>query len=424
MTDTTPTGTPREDWTLDQLGEFARQVAKRSAHDAWNLGRAYTIAKAKAKAEGQKIGAWRRQWIPFVSQPTLSRYEAVGRLAEEDVLGKGIAEVYRLLELLPAKDDSPATANGEAVTPLTETATEGPPVPPAAPSDRPPEPDSLLLRVAKVATLVRSLVNDLADLDPKAEEAEALGEDLIPLTVTSPPYNDLRKYGGHSWDFGAVAAQLARVTRPGGVVCWVVQDGFKDGFRTLTSFRQAIRFVEETGLSLWETLIAEMVNFSRPNPRRYYATHHYCFVLSKGRPRTVNRQQDRKNKLAGLMRRDVHRRGRDGIVRRGDHPKPIAPFGVRTTVWRYPAGGRTTSRDREAFLHPALMHEELARDLILTFSNPYDVVLDPFAGAGTTAKMAMLEGRRWLGFEVNEEYVAIARERLKKTERQLWASLE
>jgi site-specific DNA-methyltransferase (adenine-specific) len=61
-------------------------------------------------------------------------------------------------------------------------------------------------------------------------------------------------------------------------------------------------------------------------------------------------------------------------------------------------------------------------DLNLSFSRPYDVVLDPLAGAGTTSKMALLTGRRWLGFEVNGAYVALAHERLRKAERQLWAS--
>jgi site-specific DNA-methyltransferase (adenine-specific) len=50
------------------------------------------------------------------------------------------------------------------------------------------------------------------------------------------------------------------------------------------------------------------------------------------------------------------------------------------------------------------------------------VVLDPFGRAGTTAKIALLTGRRWIGFEINPEYIAIAHKRLRKAERQLWAS--
>ena len=46
----------------------------------------------------------------------------------------------------------------------------------------------------------------------------------IDLTVTSPPYDNLRMYKGYSFDFDAVAAELFRVTKDGGVVVWVVND--------------------------------------------------------------------------------------------------------------------------------------------------------------------------------------------------------
>ena len=46
----------------------------------------------------------------------------------------------------------------------------------------------------------------------------------IDLTVTSPPWDDLREYGRHAWDFAAVARELYRVTAPGGVLVWVVGD--------------------------------------------------------------------------------------------------------------------------------------------------------------------------------------------------------
>jgi DNA modification methylase len=123
-----------------------------------------------------------------------------------------------------------------------------------------------------------------------------------------------------------------------------------------------------------------------------------------------------------MMKRNWHRRSPDGSMRKGFLPQPIAPYGRRSNVREYATGFNTTTKGKEAFAHPALMPEALARDLIVSFSRPYDVVLDPFAGAGTTAKMAMLNGRRRLGFEINAEYVAIAHERLRNAERLLWAS--
>ncbi len=251
------------------------------------------------------------------------------------------------------------------------------------------------------------------------EGMSKLPSNSIPLTVTSPPYDRLRIFA--PWDFEAVAGELYRLTEPGGVVCWVVQDGFKKGRRTCTSFKQALYF-EHVGFWVWEVLIVVAKSYQIPTRGRYVSLFHYCFVLTKGRPNTVNLLRDKPNKCAGMMKRAWQRRSPDGSMRKGFLPQPIADFGLRSNVWEYATGFNSTTKDKEAFAHPALMPEALARDLIVSFSRPYDVVLDPFAGAGTTPKMAMLSGRRWLGFEINPEYVHIAEERLRKAERQLWAS--
>ena len=69
--------------------------------------------------------------------------------------------------------------------------------------------------------------------------------------------------------------------------------------------------------------------------------------------------------------------------------------------------------DKIAYKHPAIFPEALAHDHIISWSNPGDVVLDPFMGSGTTAKMAKLTGRKYIGFEISEEYCEIARKRLE-----------
>ncbi len=251
------------------------------------------------------------------------------------------------------------------------------------------------------------------------EGMSKLPSNSIPLTVTSPPYDRVRDFA--EWDFERVADELYRVTKDGGLVCWQVQDAIEDGRRTLTSFKQALHF-ERVGFGIWDVLIIVSRCYMLPNNRRYFAPFSYCFVLSRGRPRTVKILKDRLNKHAGLLKANWHRRRSDGSMRRGKLPAVLPLYGRRTTIWEYVTGFNTTTKDKEAFAHPALMPEALARDLIVGFSRPYDVVLDPFAGAGTTPKMAMLNGRRWLGFEINAEYVAVAHERLRKAERLLWAS--
>ena len=74
------------------------------------------------------------------------------------------------------------------------------------------------------------------------EGMKQIPEGTIDLTVTSPPYDNLREYGGiaEEWSFDkfkAIADELARITKEGGVVVWVIKDGVEEGFETLSSFK-------------------------------------------------------------------------------------------------------------------------------------------------------------------------------------------
>ena len=83
---------------------------------------------------------------------------------------------------------------------------------------------------------------------------------------------------------------------------------------------------------------------------------------------------------------------------------------LRGNVWRY-YSGRDESGDSTGG-HPAVFPFALARDHIASWSNPGDLVLDPFSGSGTTAKAAKTLGRQFIGLEVNPDYCAIAEQRL------------
>ena len=240
----------------------------------------------------------------------------------------------------------------------------------------------------------------------------------IDLVVTSPPYDNLRTYGGHSWDFEGVAQQLWRVIKPGGVVVWVVADATIDGSETGTSFRQALRFME-IGFRLHDTMIYEKDSCQFPETNRYYPVAEIMFVLSKGKPAFVNLIADRPNSCAGQSVATGTKRERDGSLSKVSASR-VAPertvkeFGVRGNVWRYRVGLGKVSQDRFAHRHPAIFPEALARDHILSWSNEGDIVLDPFIGSGTTAKMSRLMGRKFVGIEINPEYCEIARNRLRQ----------
>jgi len=231
-----------------------------------------------------------------------------------------------------------------------------------------------------------------------------LPRECIDLVVTSPPYDDLRTYGGHSWDFFGVAWQLKRVLKPGGVIVWVVADATKDGSETGTSMEQALHF-KRLGLNLHDTMIYRMRGTgAKGSNLAYWQAWEYMLVFSNGKPKTVNRITTERSsdwKAGGRLTRDGKQKPRLDT-------EP-ADEKVRDNVWEYlvgSAGGEVSTG------HPAVFPMKLSRDHVATWSNPGDLVLDPFSGSGTTAKAAKELGRRFLGLEINPEYCAIAERRI------------
>ncbi len=110
----------------------------------------------------------------------------------------------------------------------------------------------------------------------------------IDLVVTSPPYDNLRTYGGHTWDFEGVARELTRVLKPGGVIVWVVADATVNGSETLTSMRQAIHFKDVCGLRVHDTMVYRKNSYMPLTHNRYEQCWEYMFVLSNGKPKSWN----------------------------------------------------------------------------------------------------------------------------------------
>ena len=228
------------------------------------------------------------------------------------------------------------------------------------------------------------------------------------LTVTSPPYDNLRKYKGYSFDFENVAKELYRVTKEGGVVVWIVNDGTIDGGKSLTSFRQALYF-QEIGFKVYDTMIWRKPNPSVPSTNRYYDCFEYMFVFSKGKPKALNLIEDKPNKTYGKAYKSINGIGAEKkLLDNGTtRDKIIKEFSRRHNIWDIAVGKNPTS-------HTAVFPEQLAKDHIISWSNENDIVFDPFMGSGTTAKMAMETNRRWFGIELSQEYCDIIKERLSK----------
>lgn len=224
------------------------------------------------------------------------------------------------------------------------------------------------------------------------------------MTITSPPYDNLRKYKGYSFDFENLAKELYRVTKDGGVVVWIVNDGTIDGGKSLTSFRQALYF-QEIGFKVYDTMIWRKPNPSVPSTNRYYDCFEYMFVLSKGKPKTLNLIEDKPNKTFGKSYKSINGIGAEHNHNGNTRDKTIKEFSRRHNIWDIAVGHNKTE-------HPAVFPEQLARDHIISWSNEGDVIFDPFMGSGTTAKMAEETNRKWVGIELSEEYCDIIKERL------------
>jgi site-specific DNA-methyltransferase (adenine-specific) len=243
----------------------------------------------------------------------------------------------------------------------------------------------------------------------------------IDLTVTSPPYDDLRNYNGYSFNFEEIAKELYRITKQGGIVVWIVGDKTSKGSESLTSFKQAL-FFKEIGFNVHDTMIYAKANpfgSSGKGSLRYRQGFEYMFVLSKGKVTKFNPLKE-PCKHVGQIKTGTSRKNRQSDGLEFDAKRPIEVTvnqeKVLKNIWEYQTGYMHTTKDKIAYEHPAIFPDKLAEDHILSWSNEGDIIFDPFIGSGTTAKMATLNNRKWLGFEISSEYIEIANKRLDNLE--------
>ena len=243
------------------------------------------------------------------------------------------------------------------------------------------------------------------------EGMRMLDKECVDLTVTSPPYDNLRQYNGYSFNFENVAKELYRVTKQGGVVVWVVGDATIKGSETGTSFKEALYF-KEIGFNLHDTMIWEKTGML-PTQDRYYNVFEYMFVFSKGKPKTMNFICDHKTTAGGRVQK------KDACINKGKHEYGDGTFvrnelSRRTNIWRMSIG-----KNKDTQGHPAPFPLQLAQDHIRSWSNNNDVVLDCFMGSGTTAVAALQLSRKYIGFEISQEYVDITNSRIAAETSQL-----
>lgn len=242
-----------------------------------------------------------------------------------------------------------------------------------------------------------------------------MSDNFIDLTITSPPYDNLRDYKGYSFDFESIAKELFRVTKQGGVVVWIVSDATINGSESGTSFRQALYF-KEIGFNIHDTMIWNKTKMPQ-NHNRYEQGFEYMFIFSKGKPNVFNGIRDKENVEFGATAHASYR-DKDGNVKKTSsfNKTKISKFGLRTNVWKHKPC--LSKDDRNG--HPAPFPQSLISDHILSWSNDGDLVYDCFMGSGTTAKMSILNNRNWIGSEISSEYCDIANKRISQLPKTLF----
>ena len=269
----------------------------------------------------------------------------------------------------------------------------------------------------------KELINKILCGDA-VEILKKLENNSIDLTVTSPPYDNLRTYKGaisgkinddsFTFPFAEIAKELYRVTKDGGLIVWIVNDQVIDGGESGSSFKQAIKFMD-IGFKLYDTMIYHKNGAAYHEAARYDAVFEYMFVFLKGkRPNAVNIIKDKPNKWAGSKTFGTpSTRQKDGSVKKMKEGFTVGEFGSRYNVW-YVINGFGFGNDKDSIKHPASFPYSLAEDHVLSWSNEGDIVLDPMVGSGTTALAAKKNNRNYIGIDINQEYVDLTNSRLEK----------
>ena len=250
-----------------------------------------------------------------------------------------------------------------------------------------------------------------------SEFMKSMQDKSVDAVITSPPYDNLREYGKHDWEFEPIAEQLFRVSKDGGVVVWVVGDSVINGSESGTSFRQAL-FFKDIGFRLHDTMIYWKNAFPFPDQTRYAQVFEYMFVLSKGAPQAHNILRVATHKENQTRSKNSSYRKADGTTAKMEYAIGGADRNMEN-VWIYEVGYGKTTKDKDAFAHPAMFPERLAKDHLLSWSNEDDTIFDPFMGSGTTGVACVQTGRNFIGCEIDPGYFAIAQKRISDAQKQI-----
>lgn len=246
------------------------------------------------------------------------------------------------------------------------------------------------------------------------ELMKLIPSNTIDLVVTSPPYDKIRDYKGNlQFDLHKTGEQLFRVLKVGGIAVVVIQDQTHNFGKSLTSFKTIIDWCDNIGFKLFETVIyrkngAEGAWWKQ----RFRVDHEYMPIFLKGPKQNYFNKESLKvpSKHGGKVMTGSGARKTNGETQE-TITRPINLTKCRGTIWDYLMAGDKNPLKRK---HPAVFPDKIPFDFIQCFCPVNGIVLDPFAGSGSTLVMAKKLHRYFIGIDIEPEYCALAKERLNK----------
>lgn len=236
----------------------------------------------------------------------------------------------------------------------------------------------------------------------------------VRLILTSPPYDDARTYEGTNEpvDFDELAAFGLRVLVPGGMFAMVLDGAVNDGRASITPYRVICEWAAKPGWRLLQVLAYGRQGQPGEYLGRFRRDHEPLILFVKdGASHTCE-----KHRIA--TKAFTHRWGgssfreRDGSKRALSTPNEEARQRLnRGSIWWYGTVGH--GHDPSAYTgHPATFAEAFALDAVTVWSNPGDLVCDPFSGAATVARACKILGRQFVGAERVPKYHEIGTRRV------------
>jgi site-specific DNA-methyltransferase (adenine-specific) len=244
-----------------------------------------------------------------------------------------------------------------------------------------------------------------------------LPAESVDLIVTSPPYADKRKntYGGVHPDqyvewFLPISAELKRVLKPDGTFILNIKEKAVNGERH-TYVLELILEMRKQGWLWTEELIWHKKNcYPGKWPNRFRDAWERLLQFNKQKKFKMYQESVMvpmgdwaESRLKNLSETDKRR----------DESKALSGFGKNVSNWLgrelvYPTNVLHLATETGNKNHSAAFPLELPKWFIKLFTQPGDVVLDPFVGSGTTAHAARLLERHYIGIELLPEYVKLA----------------